>query len=226
MSPVKAVIFDMDGVLIDSEHLWRKAMIAGFAAFGAQVSEDECRETMGRRFREVAEIWIGRRRIKATAGELEDRVTGLLLQMIDNEGKPIDGIPEMLSLCEKHRLKVGLATSSSEKLMSAVIKKLGYAQRIHAAVCADGLRFAKPHPEVFINCADRLAVEPEDCLVIEDSLNGVIAAKAARMQVIAVPDEGFRASQQFAIADYRADEMVAAADCLRQILEPERIETK
>jgi mannitol-1-/sugar-/sorbitol-6-/2-deoxyglucose-6-phosphatase len=203
----KAVIFDMDGVLINSEHLWRKAMIKGFNEFGMSLTEDDCRKTMGMRFGEVVALWLKHFRSEASPAELEKKVIDTLLEYIHSEGEAIEPVPQLLAFCREKQLKLGLATSSSTVLMNAVLKKLGMEQAFDSAVSAENLRYGKPHPEVFLKCAAGLGCDPSECIVIEDSLNGVIAAKAAQMKVIAVPDDEHTRMQQFAISDHKLDNM-------------------
>jgi mannitol-1-/sugar-/sorbitol-6-/2-deoxyglucose-6-phosphatase len=216
--PLKAVIFDMDGVLIDSEHLWRKAMVQGFGEFGMNVTEEQCRETMGQRFTEVVYIWLARFRKDFSPAVVETRVTDLLMELIEAEGRAISGIPGIIAHCRVAGMKTGLATSSSERLMKKVMEKLQLTGLIDAALSAEKMKYGKPHPQVFLDCAERLNVQPAQCLVIEDSLNGVIAGKAAGMKVIAVPDEGYRAWQQFAVADFRADDMHGVLSVLKELI--------
>lgn len=207
-SGLKAVIFDMDGVLIESEHLWRKAMILGFSEFGMTLSEDDCRKTMGLRIGEVIELWLEKFGLRSmSTKEIEVRITDILIHLIETEGKFIAGIPELLDFCSKNQIKIGLATSSSKLLMNTVLKKLGILKTFDAVLSAEDLKYGKPHPEVFLNCADELACLPSECLVIEDSLNGIIAAKAARMQVVAVPDEEHKTRKEFIVANYQLDNM-------------------
>lgn len=216
---VKAVIFDMDGVLIDSEHLWRKAMVQAFTKHGMPVTVEQCRQTMGMRISEVISIWLEHFGLSQHLGPAVERDTiQLLLQLISEEGRFIPHIPEIISLCENKKILMGLATSSSGELMSAIISKLGIRTKLSAAVSAENLPYAKPHPEVFLLCAQQLDVPPQQCLVIEDSLNGVIAARAARMQVIAVPDKDFGHSEQFAIAHHVFDTMEGALKLLQESL--------
>jgi HAD superfamily hydrolase (TIGR01509 family) len=204
---LKAVIFDMDGVLIESEHLWRKAMIKGFEESGMILSEDDCRKTMGLRIGEVIDLWIRHFKVQISAKQLENRIIQLLLDLIEREGKFIAGIPEIIALCKEKKIKLGLATSSSEELMNAVLKKLGLSASLDATVSAEHMKYGKPHPEVFLVCAEKLKVAATDCLVIEDSLNGVIAGKAAQMTVVAVPDDEHTRNRQFAVADHKMNTM-------------------
>jgi mannitol-1-/sugar-/sorbitol-6-/2-deoxyglucose-6-phosphatase len=208
MGVIKAVIFDMDGVLIDSEYLWRKAMIIGFNEYDMQVTEDECRKTMGMRFAEVARLWIDHfNKNNVSPAQLEDTVVSHLERLIHTEGKFIESIPEILEFCKQKKLKTGLATSSSNRLMRTVLNKLELNNKLDSTVSAEFMKYGKPHPEVFLTCAEELKTAPEECLVIEDSLNGVIAAKAARMQVIAIPDDSHTRVQQFILADFKFKRM-------------------
>ena len=217
----KAVIFDMDGVLIDSEPLWRRAMIKGFGEAGMPFTEDDCRKTTGIRFNEVVEFWVNRYKIKhLSAKELEDKVMNILLELIEKEGKAIEHIYELISYCKINGLKIGLATSSSNALMRAVLKKLKLSQEIDVAVSAELMSYGKPHPEVFLTCARKLQVLPSECIVIEDSINGVISGKAARMMVIAVPDAEYQNTNKFAIADYQCENMKQVLELFNTILKP------
>ncbi|PBQ33292.1 2-deoxyglucose-6-phosphatase [Sphingobacteriaceae bacterium] len=205
---IKAVIFDMDGVLIESEYLWRRAMIAGFKEFGMELTEDDCRKTMGLRIGEVIESWLSHfKKEHLVADEIEKRIISRLLELIDQAGNFIPGIPALLAFCEEKKLKVGLATSSSKLLMKTVLKKLDLGNTFHSTISAEHMPYGKPHPQVFLDCAGELIVNPQQCLVIEDSLNGVIAAKAAQMKVIAVPDDEHNHLKGFAVADYTLKNM-------------------
>lgn len=207
-SELKAVIFDMDGVLIESEHLWRKAMIQGFKEFGILISEEDCRKTMGLRIGEVIELWIAHfKKSDVSAKEVENRIMELLLALIEESGTFIQGIPALLAFCREQKLKIGLATSSSVLLMNAVLKKLDLTHELDVTLSAEFMRYGKPHPEVFLACAEKLGMAPQNCLVIEDSLNGVIAAKAAQMKVIAVPDDEHTHITGFAVADHKLNNM-------------------
>jgi mannitol-1-/sugar-/sorbitol-6-/2-deoxyglucose-6-phosphatase len=217
--PIRAVIFDMDGVLVNSEPLWRRAMVKGFTSIGIDFTEDDCRKTTGRRFTEVVEYWLNYFRLSHIKPiELEKKVIAELLILVEQEGEAIDGILPILDFCKTHKLKTGLATSSSHELMNAVLKKLNLEHYFDAAISAEYMKYGKPHPEVFLECALKIATEPSECLVIEDSLNGVIAAKAAHMQVIAVPDAEHKYVAGFAVADYTCFNMNEALHTLTTLL--------
>lgn len=207
-SELKAMIFDMDGVLIESEHLWRRAMIKGFKEAGMELSENDCRQTMGLRIGEVISLWQDHfKAYTYSAKELENKIISLLLDLINESGSFIQGIPALLAFCHEKHLKLGLATSSSQLLMNSILKKLDLEHTFEVALSAEYMKYGKPHPEVFLTCAEKLNVSPQHCLVIEDSLNGVIAAKAAQMKVVAVPDDEHVHLAGFAVADYQKKNM-------------------
>lgn len=204
----KAVIFDMDGVLIDSEPLWRRAMIKGFNEIGLNFTDDDCRKTTGMRFKEVVEIWLEHYGIKhVTPVKVEERVTDLLTGLILREGKAIPGVLDILDFAKNMNLKTGLATSSSHRLMKATVEKLQIESNFNALVSAEKMKYGKPHPEVFMSCMDELEVKPHECIIVEDSINGVIAAKAAQARVFAVPDHEHKHLKGFDIADWKCEDM-------------------
>ena len=216
---IKAIIFDMDGVLIDSEPLWRTAMVKGFTDIGVPFTEDDCRKTTGMRFKEVVGIWLNHFNITTiSALEFEQLVTDNLTELIQTKGKPIEGVLDILNFCNEKHLKMGLATSSSVKLMKKVLNKLEIEAYFDATISAEYMLYAKPHPEVYLTCANQLAVHPINCLVIEDSVNGCISGKAAQMKVIAVPDIDHKKDERFGIADYKYSNMAEALNGIKQII--------
>jgi HAD superfamily hydrolase (TIGR01509 family) len=205
---IKAVIFDMDGVLIDSEPLWRTAMVKGFKQFGMTVTEEECKTTMGRRINEVVNYWVNIHSVNPLKSpEIEKTIIEVLLNLIEKEGEAIAGVIDLLNFCKSKHLKIGLATSSSELLMQTVLNKLQIKNHFNSVVSAQNLKYGKPNPEVFLICAENLGVNPTECVVIEDSINGAIAAKAAQMHLIVVPDANSLNPEKFSIADYNLDNM-------------------
>ena len=143
---------------------------------------------------------------------------GLLLDLIRSAGKPMPYIPEMLNYCLTKSLKIGLATSSDTVLMNTVVDALQIKKFFNAMVSAEFMVYGKPHPEVFITCAKSLNVRPNKCLVIEDSVNGVVAAKAAQMVVIAVPEPEHKDQRQFALADYKVADFKEALDIIKTLI--------
>ena len=209
LTNVKAVIFDMDGVIIDSEYLWRRAMIEGFNKIGIPFTEADCRITTGMRFKEVIEFWFKKHNYnQLTVAEFDTLVVDSLCHLIKQEGKPMKGAIEAFDFCKKQDFKIGLATSSNVGLMNTVIETLQIRHYFDSLCSAQYLTHGKPHPQVFINCAEELGVHTSHCLVIEDSVNGVIAGKAAHMKVVAIPEEEHKHNPKFSIADYQLESLL------------------
>ena len=216
---IKAVIFDMDGVLIDSEPLWRKAMIEGFASIGVLITEEDCKKTTGNRLKEVVEYWFEKLNIHdVLPTEIEHRIINMLVKLINNEGKAISGVIEVINFCNNKNIKIGLATSSSNQLMEAVLEKLKLKNTFKSSISAENMEYGKPHPEVFLSCASQLQISPLECIVIEDSINGVIAAKAAFMSVIALPEHENINNHKFSIADYKLNNMQEVLKLFKTII--------
>ncbi len=216
---IKAVIFDMDGVLIDSEPLWRKAMIEGFASIGVLITEEDCKKTTGNRLKEVVEYWFEKLNIHdVLPTEIEHRIINMLVKLINYEGKAISGVIEVINFCNNKNIKIGLATSSSNQLMEAVLEKLKLKNTFKSSISAENMEYGKPHPEVFLSCASQLQISPLECIVIEDSINGVIAAKAAFMSVIALPEHENINNHKFSIADYKLNNMQEVLKLFKTII--------
>ncbi len=209
LTNIKAVIFDMDGVIIDSEPLWRKAMIQSFVELGIPFTDDHCRITTGLRFKEVAEFWFKEHQINQTSvNEFDTLVINRLCDLIETEGKPMKGVNEILRFLKENDFKIGVGTSSNTKLMNKVVDVLNIRHYFDALTSAEFLEYGKPHPHVFLNCAEILSIKPNACLVIEDSINGIIAGKAAQMKVVAIPEDINKNNSKFAIADFTVDSLL------------------
>ena len=128
-------------------------------------------------------------------------------QLIIDEGDAMKGVVYSLNYFKEKGLKIALASSSATSLITAVIHKLQIKEYFEVIESAEFLDFGKPHPEIFIKTAKKLGVHTNECLVIEDSFNGVLAAKSAMMKVAAIPDEESRSNARFVIADYKLDDL-------------------
>lgn len=198
----KAVIFDMDGVLIDSEPLWKIAEVEGFAKVGLNLTYIDCEETVGLRIDQVVELWYNKVGWKdKTIKEVADDIVSILIRKIEKNGEALEGVYEALELFHSAGYKIGLATSSYQKIIDAVLKKLNIEKYFSVVHSAEYEEFGKPHPAVFLTTAKLLEIDPADCLVIEDSFNGVLAAKSARMKVIAIPEKSHAIDERLIIAD-------------------------
>ena len=198
---LKAVIFDMDGVIIDSEPLWRRAMVRGFGIHGLPFTEADSRVTTGMRIDQVISFWNNKTPFTANETLVKDTIEDHLCGLIAAEGKAMKGLRQALDIISSQGLIIALATSSSKKLINCVLKVLKIEHYFKHIQSAEDLKYGKPHPEVFLKCAEAINIQPSDCLVIEDSLNGIISAKAAGMNVIGIPEEFNLSNPKFIIAD-------------------------
>ena len=205
---IKAIIFDMDGVLIDSEPFWKNAEIEEFAKVGLHMTVEMCNQTMGFRCDETIAYWFAKHPWK---GVSKEEMLVLLTQNVKRQiiasGKAMAGVMKVIDFAKANNLKLAVASSSSMELILEVVTKLGIKPHFDILQSAENEEYGKPHPAVFLAAAQKLQLKPSDCLVIEDSINGVIAAKAAKMKVIAVPDPTFSDKNKFAIADFVVDSL-------------------
>ena len=185
---MRALIFDMDGVLVDSEPLWRFAERQIFAEVGLELTDADCESTMGMRSDEVIEHWY---RLSpwegATCTEMEAQLEERMRELITEQATAMPGVEESIAMARAEGLALGLATSSAPPLIEAVLTKLGLGDAFAIAHSAIDEELGKPHPAVFLTTARLLGIEPSECVAIEDSIAGVRAGKAAGMRVIAVP---------------------------------------
>jgi beta-phosphoglucomutase-like phosphatase (HAD superfamily) len=185
---LKAVIFDMDGLLIDSEPLWQEAGSETLAEFGKELTLEQYHSSTGLRTEEWIQHWFHYFDLPMQhATTAIDTIISKAISKIDEKGIAFPGVDHVLSLMKAHSLKVGLATSSPLSLVDVVLKKLDLQNSFDAVTSAEKLPFGKPHPEVYLNCATELGVAGMECIAFEDSFNGMIAAKAARMKCVIVP---------------------------------------
>ena len=205
---IKAVIFDMDGVLIDSEPFWQESEIDAFGRAGLALTREMCLETMGLRVDEVVTYWRSRRDFGETqAGALEDAIIAGVVERILSHGEAKEGAAEAPEFFRGRGARVALASSSASRIIRAVTERLGLAGTFECVYSAEEEEYGKPHPGVYLTTARRLGVAPAECLAIEDSLNGVLAAKAARMKCVAVPEPAQRRDPRFSIADLVLDSL-------------------
>jgi sugar-phosphatase len=185
---VAAVIFDMDGVLIDSEPLWREAEREVFAELGLVLSDADCQQTMGLRTDELVAYWHCRHPWQGRSQPVvADTINSRVARLIAERGTPLPGAVAAVRSAVDSGLPVGLASSSSLELIDLVVRTLGLADGFSVLCSAEDEERGKPDPAVYLTTARRLGVPPAECVAVEDSVRGVQAAVAAGMRVVAVP---------------------------------------
>jgi sugar-phosphatase len=184
----KAVIFDMDGLLIDSEPLWQEAGSETLSEFGINLTAEQYHTSTGLRTEEWIQHWFHYFGLPmAHAPKAVETIIQKAITKIDANGMAFPGADSIIPFIKSHSLKVGLATSSPLSLVEVVLKKLQLENSFDAITSAEQLPFGKPHPEVYLNCATALGAKGMECIAFEDSFNGMIAAKAARMKCVIIP---------------------------------------
>ena len=188
LSRYSAAIFDMDGLLIDSEPLWQDAEIATYAPYDVPVTRELCRATAGRRIDEVLALWHERFDWQGPpVDEMVERVLETVTDMIVSRGEPLPGVHQTFCALSRAGLRLAIASSSPPPLIDAVVEKLALANYLELTHSGIHEPRGKPDPAVFLTTARKLGVAPERCLVFEDAPAGVAAGRAAGMIVVAVP---------------------------------------
>ena len=202
----KAFIFDMDGVIIDSEHIHARAKLATLREYGVglPVEELNLEHYVGR---SAKEFWIDmKERFPDIFTEdwqvMANKKYEKYMEILNNDKnlKPIDGLPELLQRLKAAGYKIGLASSSVRPMVNMVLNRFGIMDYFAALTTGDEVVNAKPAPEIYLLAAKKLGMAPADCTVVEDANAGVRAAKAAGMKCIAVqnPNSG---EQNLSMAD-------------------------
>lgn len=181
-------MFDMDGVLIDSEPMWRDVERAVFGRVGLELTDEDLAETMGVRIGEVARMWSRRRPWEGPApDEIAEAIVDGMVETIERDGELNPGALEAADYFRGLGLRLALASSSPMRLIRAVVATTGLGEMFDVVHSAEDEERGKPDPAVYLSAARKLKVAPNRCLAIEDSINGVRSAKAAGMLCVAVP---------------------------------------
>lgn len=185
---IKAIIFDMDGVLIDSEPLWRKALALVFQSMGIPFEEKWGLETMATRIDEAVLYWHNRFKWEnPSLKKVETMVMNQVEELMIKNGKPKEGVIYALKFFHSKRLKVAIASSAHLRVIKIVVNTLKISHYFDLLHSAEFEKHGKPEPDVYLTTARLLGVNPDECVVFEDSPLGAEAAKRAGMFTIAIP---------------------------------------
>ena len=201
---LNAVVFDMDGLLVNSEPLWQEAGIETLEPFGATLTTTQYQVSTGLRTKEWVAYWFSQFGLDmARAKESEDIIMQKAIEKIEAKGELMPGAVEILRFFRERGFRIGLATSSPFALIDAVLHKFQLSSYFDALSSAEELDHGKPHPQVYLDCMNQLSVGPLQTLCFEDSFNGMIAAKAARMTCIVIPEAAFFDHAKWGAADMK-----------------------
>jgi HAD superfamily hydrolase (TIGR01509 family) len=186
--PPAAVVFDMDGLLFDTERLYQEAALAAAADLGREMDAAFFRSTVGFPWLVTRERLIERYGSTFAVDELRDVARRIFGEMVDKDLPLKPGVAELLGLLDEFDLPRAIATTSARATVEHHLGAHGLAGRFHHIVAHDDCERHKPDPDPFLRAAALLGVQPEHCLALEDSHNGVRAASAAGMMTVMVPD--------------------------------------
>lgn len=201
---IKAVIFDMDGLLVDSEPWWRVAERNVFGRLSISPTEEDFEKMMGNRIQEVIANWYARHPWEDyDVAKTQNAIVDEVQRLVTGNAQLMPGVTETLEYFGGKNLPIALASSSPLRLINAIVDHYGIRKHFKVIRSAENEKQGKPHPAVFLSTAKELNVLPADCLVFEDSYNGLLAAKAAGMKCVVVPAPEHHAQERFDKADWK-----------------------
>lgn len=202
---ILAAIFDMDGLLVDSEPLWDQAELDVIASLGVDISRrHELPDTLGLRIDMVVDLWFAQQPWNGLSRqEVTERIITRAIALVEETKPLLPGVREAVALCKSQGIKVGLASASPLHMLEKVLTMFDLRDDFDALASAEKLPYSKPHPQVYLDCAAKLGIDPLNCVALEDSVNGMIASKAARMRSIVVPAHENQDDPRFVLADVK-----------------------
>jgi len=185
----KAIILDMDGTLVNTERLWKDAERALLAAYDRTYDTVIHADFLGLAVTDFIPAVQHAYDLKhIDTKELEDNLENRVRALLETDAKPTDGAIDLINYIVEQAISCAIASNSSHGIIQATLRHQRWADPITKRYSADDVPNAKPAPDLFLYAAEQLNTEPQDCIVIEDSLNGVKAAVSAGMTCLAVPD--------------------------------------
>jgi HAD superfamily hydrolase (TIGR01509 family) len=212
---IKAVVFDLDGLMFNTEDIFNEVGRIVLARRGKVMGRELLQQMMGRRAPEALKIMIEHHSLPDTVPGLIDETRTLFTELAVDRLAPMPGLYELLERIEARKLLKGVATSSGRLYLEEILNRFDLLPRFHLTLAAEDVTHGKPHPEIYLTAALRLGVEPGEMLVLEDSHAGTSAAVKASAVVISVPNDHSR-HQDFSHASYIANRLDDA--CVLRLL--------
>jgi HAD superfamily hydrolase (TIGR01509 family) len=185
-APYSAVIFDMDGVLVDTEPMHLRALNQVLAESGFALSEEENQQLLGTSFKATWDFLIKRFNFEAELERYAPAYDEAVVSLLREPLTPALGSMKLLADLRTHKVPLALASSAKRRWIEATLQSLGMQDFFPITVSGEDVTHSKPAPDIFLLTASRLGLSADRCLVIEDSPNGIAAARGAGMDVIAV----------------------------------------
>jgi len=214
----KAVIFDLDGVIIYSESLAHKAWNAFLRTCGAQMTAEEYRQLIGMDSRFSVDHVRKQKNIDLPQDDILQEVWEHKLSIIREEAEPAPGAASLLDALRARGLAIGLASNSKGEYVNLTLETMQFRPYFQVVVTADDVSFGKPAPDLYLHAAAALGQPPERCLAIEDSPAGVRAAQAAGMRCVVIPNPELRA-QEFPPSYASYPDLIALQEALDGLLD-------
>jgi mannitol-1-/sugar-/sorbitol-6-/2-deoxyglucose-6-phosphatase len=199
---VAAAVFDMDGLIINSQPYWQTAQLEILPQFGVPITRQDTIDTTGMRIDQIVQMCYARSPWdSASCEEVSSRILHRVMELVQKHKPAMPGLNHAIEVCQQQGLKLALASSSPMTLIDATVEALRLEDTFSAKLSGEALRYGKPHPEVYLNACQALDLEPQRCVALEDSFVGLLAAKSAQMKTIVIPAPSVANQLCFAIAD-------------------------
>lgn len=188
MNKVKAVIFDMDGVIYDTEKVYLDGWMKVFKEYGYEMKKEYYISVMGTGRKNVKKVFLELYGKDLPIEEMYKKKDEELFRVVENQGIPLkENALELLDFLKENKVKIALGTSAKRERLEKQLKE-DVRKRFDVVVCGDDVEKSKPNPDIFLKAAEKLNVKPNECIVIEDSTSGIKASYNAGMMGIHVED--------------------------------------
>jgi HAD superfamily hydrolase (TIGR01509 family) len=216
--PFRAIIFDLDGVLADSEPWWNEIDANLLALYGVRYQGEYHGNVLGVSYPLAIEFYKKQFGLTAPTEEMMKRRGEIATDFFANHIDPFPSATEVLQQLRRMKLRMGVGTSSVSTSARPFLDRHDLTKFFDVIVTGEDVVRGKPHPDIYIRAADKLSVPPDVCLVIEDAMSGVAAAKAANMRVAAIPDTRFVDPHQYdKVADYVLPSLSEIPELVRKV---------
>lgn len=196
------IIFDLDGLLVDSEPLWKIAEEKALNTHGKHWQPEIARQHIGLRMDEAAAVMVKGYQIPVSASSLADEIIAVMFRLIATDLTAMRGAHEAIEKFHADGLILAIASSSLESYIRRVVHQMGWGSYMQVIASGYNVPRGKPAPDVYLAAAEMLNANVNTCLAFEDSVNGAKAAQAAQMQVCAIPGHDFTPADFVGIADF------------------------